>query len=188
MVREGYYMKKRSALQNISNERQKPIQLCLFSEFISNNDGDMSNIVELWEGIPKYFLNDKQQTKLRTDTGHADPYSFEYVYADSKQGDIKRSVIIQPALIKQENESYKAFFPSMTEELVEESIKKIFTYQNSGFHDTEKIETWVRFSLRMIYRELKDRGRERNLAQIRGGTGIPEHRATRHSKLLILNG
>jgi hypothetical protein len=36
-------------------------------------------------------------------------------------------VTIQPALIKQKDGSYKAFFSSVTEELIEEALKKILT-------------------------------------------------------------
>jgi hypothetical protein len=33
----------------------KSIQFDLFGEFITNNKGDVSNTVEIWERIPKYF-------------------------------------------------------------------------------------------------------------------------------------
>ena len=70
-------------------------------------------------------------------------------------------------MIEQENGGYKAFFPSVTEELVEEALKKILTDQNLGIHDPEKMETWVKFSLSMIARELKTRGRNRTRVQIK---------------------
>ena len=55
----------------------------------------------------------------------------------------------------------------MTEELVEEALKKFITIQNHGIHDPDKAETWVRFSLSMLHRELKEQGRERNRNEIR---------------------
>ena len=74
---------------------------------------------------------------------------------------------IQPALIEQKDGSYKACFPGVTEEFIEEALKKILTIQNYGIHDSNNIETWVRFSLNMIQRELKARNRTRNLNQIK---------------------
>ncbi len=75
--------------------------------------------------------------------------------------------MFQPALIKQKDGTFKAFFPSITEELVEESLKKFLTDQNYGIHDPKNQETWVRFSLSMVSAELKARGRERNRNQIK---------------------
>jgi len=53
------------------------------------------------------------------------------------------AVKIQPTLIEQEDGSYKAFFPSVTEELVEEALKKILADQRYGLHDPNNVETWV---------------------------------------------
>jgi hypothetical protein len=70
-------------------------------------------------------------------------------------------------LIEQDDGSYKAFFPGITEELVEEALKKILADQNYGIHDPKKSETWVRFSLKMVQRELKKRGKDRNSVEIK---------------------
>lgn len=140
----------------------KSVQYDLFTSFLTNDEGAVSNAIELWDGIPKYFLNAKQQEKLRTDKGHADPYQWEYSYQGKPC-----AVKIQPALIEQKDGRYKAFFPSVTEELVEEALKKIFTDQQHGYHDPPNTESWVRFTLGMIYRELKAQGRARDLKQIK---------------------
>ncbi|TXK95889.1 hypothetical protein BMR10_09315, partial [Methylococcaceae bacterium CS4] len=52
----------------------KSVQMDLFSQFITNDLESVSNTVELWESIPKYFFTPAQVEKLRTPTGHADPY------------------------------------------------------------------------------------------------------------------
>ena len=70
-------------------------------------------------------------------------------------------------MIEQKNGGYKAFFPGATEELVEEALKKILTDQNYGLHDPKNAETWIRFSLSMISRELKAQGRTRTCLQIK---------------------
>ena len=54
----------------------KSLQLDLFSQFVTNDKSEVSNTVEIWESIPKYFLTPAQVKKLRTDTGHADPYEW----------------------------------------------------------------------------------------------------------------
>src|SRR6056297_242194 len=91
----------------------KSVQYDLFSHFVTNDPNEMSNTVELWESIPKYFFTPKQVKKLREPSGLAKPYKWEYLYKD-----IPCMVKVQPALIEQEDGSYKASFPSVTEELV----------------------------------------------------------------------
>ena len=140
----------------------KSVQYDLFTTFLTNDEGTVSNALEVWDGIPKYFLNAKQQNKLRTDEGLAKPYDWDYSY----QGQPCK-VRIQPALIEQKGGGFRAVFPSVTEELVEEALKKIFTDQQYGLHDVVREESWVKFSLGMLYRELKARGKERNREQIR---------------------
>lgn len=149
-------------------DRQPPtkpvssLQYDLFQTFVANDTSEISNTIEVWESIPKYFLTPRQMDKLRTDKGHADPYVWDYTYKEKAY-----RVKIQPALIEQKDGRYKAFFPSVTEELIEEALKKIFTDQNYGIHDPDKAESWIRFSLSMIHKELKRRGRERNRTQIK---------------------
>lgn len=138
----------------------KSLQFDLFGEFITNNKGDVSNTVEIWERIPKYFPA-RTLEKLRPEKGQPDPYEWEYI----EQGH-KYTVVIQPALVKQ-NGSYKAYFPSVTEELIEEALKKILSDQQYGIHDPENVETWVKFSLSMLYRELNDRGCTRSRVEIK---------------------
>ena len=140
----------------------KSLQLDLFSQFVTNDLSQVSNTIELWERIPKYFFTAKQVEKLRTPTGHADPY--EWKYTENGNG---YTVSIQPALIKQKNGSYKAFFPGVTEELIEEALKKIFSDQQYAIHDHENTESWVKFSLNMIDKELKKKGRTRNFNEIK---------------------
>jgi hypothetical protein len=138
----------------------KSLQFDLFGEFVTNNKSEVSNTVEIWERIPKYFPA-RTLEKLRSGDGQPDPYEWEYI-----EDNHKYMVVIQPALIK-ENGRYKAYFPSTTEELIEEALKKIISDQQYGIHDPKNVETWVRFSLSMLCRELKDRGCTRSRAEIK---------------------
>ncbi len=138
------------------------IQYDLFSRFLSNDEKNISNTVELWECIPKYFFTKKKCEELRTPSGHADPFRWEYFYKNTAF-----TIKIQPALIEGDDGKYKSYFPGATEELIEEILKKILSNQNYGIHDPKNEETWVKFSLSMIHRELKSMGRERNRDQIK---------------------
>lgn len=160
-------IKKTQEKRTPPKKRSESIQMNMFSNFVTNDGTEVSNTIELWESIPKYFLSNVQMEKLRTADGLANPYKWEYISTDTKGAELARTVKIQPALIEQKDGSYKAFFPSATEELVEEALKKIFTEQSLGLHEVQKVESWVRFSLRMIYRELKNRGKTRDLTQIK---------------------
>ncbi len=150
----------------------KNIQYDLFSQFLTNNKNNISNTVDLWERIPKYFLSPKEQASLRSDKGHADPYKLDYSLK-VKQGErgtytnVFYRVEIQPALLEQPDGSYKAYFPSTAEEIIEEVLKKTFTRQGLGIHDVQKGESWVRFSLSMINIELRKHGASRTIAQIK---------------------
>ncbi|MEE8059544.1 MAG: hypothetical protein V3T17_17175 [Pseudomonadales bacterium] len=140
----------------------KSVQYDLFSQFIANDQSKISNTVEIWESIPKYFFTPKQVAKLRTEDGLSKPYKWEYLY-----NNLPCSVKIQPALVEMGDGSYKAFFPSITEELVEEALKKIFTDQQYGIHDPKNYKSWIRFTLGMLQKELKARGRSRNRKEIK---------------------
>jgi len=153
---------KKPALKKPPKQYTESTQLDLFSQFVSNDKGEVSNSIEIWENIPKYFFTPAQIAKLRTATGHADPYEWEYM----EEGN-NFTVRIYPAPIKQEDGKFLAFFPGITEELVEEVLKKILATQNQGLHDVDKEETWVKFTLSMIRKELKQMARERNLAEIK---------------------
>lgn len=156
-------MKKKKTLNAIPPGTSiKSIQYDLFTLFVTNEPNSISNTVELWESIPKYFFTPKQEEKLRTVDGLAKPYKWEY----SHNG-LPCTVKIQPALLEEENGNFKAYFPSVTEELVEEALKKIFADRNYGIHDPQSSESWVRFSLSMLYRELMARGRSRSYKEIK---------------------
>lgn len=155
--------KKQGALmKKPPNEIKRSIQYDLFSQFITNDRSEVSNTLDIWDSIPKYFFTPQQVGKLRTETGHADPFVWNYEYQHKQC-----RVVTQPALIQQKEGGFQAFFPGVTEELVEEALKKILSEQNNAFHDAGKSETWVKFSLSMIRKELKSKGKNRNLLQIK---------------------
>ena len=54
--------------------RKESLQMTMFCQFVSNDETNVSNTIEIWESIPKYFLTGKQMGKLRVPSGHANPY------------------------------------------------------------------------------------------------------------------
>lgn len=140
----------------------KSIQFDLFKQFVTNDQSEVSNSIDIWESIPKYFINEKQAKKLRYSDGLAQSFKWEYHYNNTLY-----MVKITPAQIEQENGKEKAFFPGPTEELVEEALKKILTDQSLGLHVPNEYETWVKFTLKMIYKELLSRGRSRSITEIK---------------------
>ncbi len=145
----------------------KNIQFDLFSQFVTNEQSGVSNSIDVWESIPKYFINEKQAQKLRYKDGLAQSFKWEYHYKDALY-----MVKITPAQIEQKDGKEKAFFPGATEELVEEALKKILTDQSLGMHVPTEYETWVRFTLKMIYKELLSRGRSRHIEEIKNAIQI----------------
>ena len=154
-------MRKGKIPANSPSKRVVSVQYDLFRQFITNDESEVSNTVEVWESIPKYFFTPSQVNKLRTAAGHANPHTFDFDY-----NGLPCSVRIQPALMEQKDGSFQAFFPGVTEELIEESLKKIFTDQQFGTHNAKNLESWVRFSLRMVQSELSRRGRTRSIPEI----------------------
>jgi len=136
----------------------KSVQYDLFSQFLTNTPSNISNSIELWESIPKYVLSGKEQNKLRGANGLAKSQDIKYCLIGKNKEAIHYTVTIQPALIRQKDGSDKAFFPTKTEETVEEVLKKIFTEQQYAIHDPAACDSRVRFSYNMIMRELKNKG------------------------------
>jgi hypothetical protein len=166
-------MTKKKNTENKALAKEPPldlmrsVQLDLFSEFLSNDLREVSNTVEYWERIPKYFISTQEQDKLRTAEGLANPYTYEYTVRDRNGIALPYKVRIQPALIEKTNGKYKAFFPTKTEEVIEEVLKKVFTEQNFGIHDPKNLESWVKFSYGMIRRELYRMGHALRYDQIK---------------------
>ena len=152
--------KKPPTKEKIATLKSK--QLNLFQEFVRQEERDCSNAIEQWEAIPKYFFTPSQVEKLRTKDGLAPSFSWNYTHQGRPH-----CVTIQPALIKQPDGSFKAFFPGATEELVEEVLIKMLADRLRGYHDDELGDSWVLFSLRDLYRELMRRGRTRDLQQLK---------------------
>ncbi len=160
-------MKKKSISKPLVNALQS-LQYDLFTSFFGDAT-ELSNTIELWDAIPKYAVSFRTQNLMRTADNRLPVHECGFVYAARRDGQrIENScrVAIQPALIKTAD-GYVDFYPSTDEELVEEVIRKIFADQQCGAHDPRNAESWVRFSLQMVRKELQTRGKTRSLDEIK---------------------
>ena len=153
------------------------VQLNLFRTFYGDSK-DLSNTIEMWDAIPKYAVASRIQTKMRDDKGNLKPYKQEFAYKPT-YGDrpeaLHCKVTVQPASIENKDGSFTDYYPSTDEELVEEVLKKIFSDQNFGelgLHKPEQEESWIRFNLYMVQKELKERGKTRSIDEIKRSIDI----------------
>jgi len=140
-------------------------QYDLFTSFLGNA-AELSNTIELWDAIPKYAVSARKQVSMRDERGRLPIYKHEFQYRPQGQQPLQMALEIQPALIEV-NGTYKDFYPSGQEWLVEEVVRKIFSDQRYGQHEARTLESWVYFTLAAIQKELKARGRSRSLDEIK---------------------
>lgn len=139
------------------SEAFQGVQLSLFQNFLCNTEEErsrFSNTIELWDGVPKYFVSRKDMNGMRSD-GFLPTIERDFVF----RGRGFR-VRIRPARLADEDGRDKEFYPSAREELVEDALRKIAVEQNYGFYeDTPPTQqSGAVFSLHMLRRELSSRG------------------------------
>lgn len=146
----------------------RDLQYDLFTQFFGRPE-NLSNTIELWDAIPKYSFSARMQALMRDGAGRLPVHqrTFEYRFAPKADNPtLLCTLSLQPASIMVDGRRLD-FYPSADEELVEEVLKKIFTDQACGLHDSRRGESWVRFTLHMIRTELARRGRTRSIAEIK---------------------
>lgn len=144
------------------------LQYDLFTQFFGKPE-NLSNTIELWDALPKYSFTAKMQAIKRDANGRLPVYQRSIEYRPAPKADnptLVCTLTIQPASIMTDGKRID-FYPSNDEEIIEEILKKIFTDQAHGLHDSRRAESWVRFSLHMIRTELARRGRTRSLNEIK---------------------
>lgn len=159
---------QKNALSKPPAKALRSVQYDLFTTFFGEAT-ELSNTIELWDAIPKYAVTPRTQNIRRSADKRLPVHECRFTYATRRHGHRIESacrVAIQPASIKT-HDGYIDFYPSTDEELVEEVIRKIFADQQCGLHDPGRAESWVRFSVQMIRKELKARGKTRSLDEIK---------------------
>ena len=83
--------------------------------------------------------------------------------------------IVSPARIVDHDGVDRDYFPSASEELVEDALRKIATEQQAGYFDKSNIRSGVQFTLHMLRQELKRRGHSRSYQEIVQSLNILSH-------------
>ena len=145
------------------------MQYELFTTFFGKSKRVLSNTIELWDAIPKYAASPRQQNAGRDRNGRLPVHAQEFEYRPSQRDTpaITCRLKVQPASIEVEPGRFVDFYPSADEELIEEILKKIFSDQQYGVHSVAGNESWVRFTLYMIQKELKTRRKTRSIDEIK---------------------
>lgn len=138
-------------------------QIDLFRNVMSpdNRPEDMSNLIQFWDFVPKFFMTRAEQEKLRGKNGQLGiiDRAFEF------QGE-QYTVEITPAQLKEGDQTVQ-YYPSAKEEIIEDVLRKIFLIQANSAYDPDNKQTWVKFSLNMIKKELKEIGKGSDLPRIK---------------------
>lgn len=149
----------------------RSVQYDLFSDFYGDQS-KLSNTIELWDAIPKYSCSARLQSTQRDENGRLASYEREFIYKrQDTQDEIPARMVLTPARIKVDGKEVD-FLPSADEELIEEVLRKFFADQACGRHYPKEAESFVDFSLAMIAKELRLRGRSRSLNEIKRSLDI----------------
>ena len=134
------------------------VQLSLFQTFLCNSEDErdrLSNTIEFWDGVPKYFVSRKEMNSLRTKDGFLSKIERHFQHSGRTF-----TVKIRPARVTDDQGVDREFYPSAREELVEDALRKIAADQSYGFYEDwpDNRRSGVVFSLHMLRKELSKRG------------------------------
>jgi hypothetical protein len=164
---------KKKTIKKLSDEAFKNSQLSLFQSFICNKEEErdqLSNTMDLWDSIPRYSVSRQTMNKLRQAGSFLDTLKIEFNYRGTSL-----KAIIHPARIENENGEKLDYYPSATEELIEDALRKIATDQHSGYFEKSDYRSGVIFTLYALREELKKRGHTRSYQEIKQSLKILAH-------------
>lgn len=158
--------RRRGAKDRTKNTGEDPYnntQLDLFQNFLCNTNAEresLSNTIDIWDSIPRYSISRQEMNKRRDENGNLPLLRLNFSYRGQSY-----TADIQPAKIR-DNDKVIDYYPSATEELVEDALRKIATRQNGGFFEKQPIRSGVAFSLYELRKELSERGHTRSYQEI----------------------
>jgi hypothetical protein len=139
-------------------------QIDIFQTFLCNTDDErdhLSNTIELWDSLPKYSISKLEMTKRRTPDGFLKLLTVNFRYKGQSL-----SIVIQPAKILDEDGVERDYYPSASEELIEDALRKIASERQHGFFEENIFESGVVFTIYQLREELAKRGHTRSHAEI----------------------
>jgi len=139
-------------------------QIDLFRRFLCNGEDErdrLSNTLDLWDSVPRFAMSRQAMAKLRTGKGFLDLLKLDFSYRGTQL-----KAIIQPARIEQADGTSLDYYPSASEELVEDALRKIAAERRHGYFGQSEPGSGVSFTLYMLREELGKRGHTRSYQQI----------------------
>lgn len=143
-------------------ESFESVQLNLFQRFLSNTSEEndrLSNTIELWDAVPKYFVDRTEQNKLR----HRTEQTLPVLQREFEHGSKAFRVAIYPARIETDD-GFREYYPGVREELIEDALRKIAARQDQGFFTQTR--SGCIFSLHGLRKELAARGHTMSYQQV----------------------
>lgn len=133
----------------------KAEQISLFEVIDLAEHHKYSNTIELYDQIPKYFWG-KQE---RINGEFLRPIRREFEHRGQRY-----NLVISPAYIEEDDGTFRHYFPSKREELVEDALRKFAT---EGQGRTLSDLASVKFTLHQLQQELKRNGHSYSKKQIK---------------------
>ncbi len=148
-------------------------QLSLFQTFLSNTEeehGQLSNAVDLWDSVPRYSVSRQAMTKARIEGQFLKKHTTTFHHRGREY-----TRVISPARITDHDGHERDYYPSATEELVEQALRKLAIEQQAGYFDKSKYRSGVIFTLYQLREEMKKRGHARSYQQLVESLNILSH-------------
>jgi len=139
-------------------------QLNLFQNFLCNTGEErerFSNAIDLWDSVPRYSVGRQAMTKARENEKFLENHTLTFQYRGHTY-----TRTISPARVKDLDGVQRDYYPSVTEELVEDALRKLSIEQQAGFFDKPNYRSGVVFSLYALREELRKRGHSRSYQEI----------------------
>ena len=148
-------------------------QLTLFQTFLANNDeqrDQLSNAIDLWDSMPRYSVSRQAMTKARIVGRFLEKHETTFQHRGRTY-----TRVISPARIADLDGTDRDFYPSASEELVEDALRKLAIEQSSGYFDKPNYRSGVLFTLYALREEMKKRGHARSYQEIVQSLNILSH-------------
>jgi len=151
------------ALPLQQSEFENP-QLHLFQNFLCNTDEQrtyLSNAIDLWDSVPRYSVSRQAMTKSRINGRFLEEHQCVFQHRGRKY-----TCTIYPAQVTDLDGEKRYYYPSATEELVEDALRKLAIEQQAGYFDKPNYRSGVVFTLYALREELKKRGHSRSYQEL----------------------
>lgn len=139
-------------------------QLSLFQNILCNTDEQkerFSNAIDLWDSVPRYSVSRQAQVKARENGKFLDNHTAVFQHRDRTY-----TITISPARVNDFDGNQRDYYPSTTEELVEEALRKLAIDEYAGFFDKPGFRSGVVFTIYQLREELKRHNHSRSYQEI----------------------